>query len=64
MTTEEKDDELRETIGTFMESGDEISISIIQRKFRTGYFLASRVLESYLKNGYVVKDKNGTNRIN
>ena len=36
-------------------SGDDISASLMQRKCKCGYFSASRVLRSLIKNGIVQK---------
>ncbi len=35
------------------ESGDDISVSLIQRKCSVGYFSASRVLENLIEDGLV-----------
>lgn len=49
----EKDIETRTSIMNTFESGDYISIPLIQRKCRTGYNTASRTLQNLLDDGIV-----------
>ena len=41
-------------------SGDDISVSLIQRKCKCGYFSASRVLENLIDDGLVERGKTAT----
>ena len=41
----------------FFTSGDEIGVSLIQRKCRSGYFSASRVLQKLIDEGKVKEGK-------
>jgi len=49
------DEELLEKVLLFFKVGDDISVSLIQRKCRSGYFSASRVLEKLIKQKRVIK---------
>lgn len=47
------DNEVIEKINIFFSSGDDIGVSLIQRKCRCGYFSASRVLQKLIDEGKV-----------
>lgn len=51
------DEKLLESVLTAFKSGDEIGISLIQRKCRSGYFSASRVLQKLIDEGKVQEGK-------
>ena len=51
------DAELLEKVNMFFSSGDEIGVSLIQRKCRSGYFSASRVLQKLIDEGKVKEGK-------
>ena len=54
-TQDERDIKTRSSIMLTFEKGDEISVSLIQRRCKTGYFTASRVLENLKVDG-LIKD--------
>lgn len=49
----EQDIKTRTKIFSMFESGDDISVSLIQRKCSVGYFSASRVLQNLVDDGLV-----------
>jgi hypothetical protein len=49
----EQDIKTRTKVFGAFESGDEISVSLIQRKCSVGYFSASRVLQNLVDDGLV-----------
>ena len=53
---EKIDEELRERVENRFKSGDEISVSLIQRYCKSGYYSASRVLSTLIREGKVVTD--------
>jgi len=52
-TQTEQDIKTRTSVFQMFKSGDEISVSLIQRKCSVGYFSASRTLENLVKDGLV-----------
>lgn len=54
------DAEVLENINIFFSSGDDIGVSLIQRKCRCGYFSASRVLQKLIDEGKVKEGKNSS----
>ena len=54
------DAELIEKVNIFFSSGHDISVSLIQRKCRSGYFSASRVLQKLIDDGKVKEGKTCT----
>ncbi len=51
------DIETRTKVFEMFKSGDDISISLIQKKCSTGYFTASRTLENLIEDGLVKRGK-------
>jgi hypothetical protein len=51
------DAEVLEKVNIFFSSGDDIGVSLIQRKCRCGYFSASRVLQKLIDEGKVKEGK-------
>lgn len=51
------DAEVLENVNIFFSSGDDIGVSLIQRKCRCGYFSASRVLQKLIDGGKVKEGK-------
>lgn len=51
------DAEILEKVNIFFSSGDDISVSLIQRKCRCGYFSASRVLQKLINENKVKEGK-------
>ena len=56
-TQGEQDIKTRTAVFQNFKSGDDIGISLIQRKCRCGYFSASRVLENLIEDGLVEEGK-------
>jgi hypothetical protein len=54
------DSELLEKVNLFFSIGDDISVPLIQRKCRSGYFSASRVLQKLIEEKKVKEEKNCT----
>ena len=52
-TQNEQDIKTRTTVFQMFKSGDEISVSLIQRKCQVGYNSASRTLENLVEDGLV-----------
>ncbi len=52
-----KDEQLEKDIKATFKSGDDISVSIVQRKFTVGYFRACRVSDKLIKDGYFIKSQ-------
>lgn len=53
MKQAERDDTLFEEIVDALQDGDDISISLIQRRFKTGYNLASGVFNKLLEAEFI-----------
>ena len=56
-TQTEHDIETRSRVFHVFNSGDDISVSLIQRKCKCGYFSAYRVLENLVDDGLVERGK-------
>jgi len=54
----EKESKIKHQIKSCFTSGDEISISIIQRRFGLGYNAAWRVMDALLSEKFVTKNEN------
>jgi hypothetical protein len=52
-TQDKQDHQTKELVIEYFKSGDDISISLIQRKCKVGYFSASRVLDDLICNRLV-----------
>jgi len=59
-TQAERDIQTRKEVFGKFNSGDDISISLIQRKGKGGYFSASRVLMNLIEDGFVEGGKTAT----
>jgi DNA segregation ATPase FtsK/SpoIIIE-like protein len=53
----EKEEKIVEQIKQCFKSGEEISISLIQRRFSLGYNAAWRVMDSLLSEKFVIKNE-------
>lgn len=53
------DEGLKTMVINGFKSGDSISIPLLQRRFRCGYFQAERVLEGLMEEEIVIKEKKG-----
>lgn len=59
----QQDFKIRTTVFQMFESGDDISVSLIQRKCKVGYNSASRTFENLVKDGLIKKvDGNGVSK--
>ena len=56
-TQDEQDIKTRTAIFQNFKNGDDIGISLIQRKCKCGYFSASRVLENLMEDGLIEEGK-------
>ena len=56
-TQDEQDIKTRTAVFQNFKSGDDIGVSLIQRKFKCGYFSAPRVLENLIEDGLVEEGK-------
>ena len=56
-TQDEQDIKTRTVVFQNFKSGDDISVSLIQRKCKCGYFSASRVLENLMEDGLIEEGK-------
>ncbi len=56
-TQMEQDLKTRTAVFQNFNSGDDIAVSLIQRKCKCGYFSASRVLENLIEDGLVQRGK-------
>ena len=56
-TQMEQDLKTRTAVFQNFNSGDDIAVSLIQRKCKFGYFSASRVLENLIEDGLVQRGK-------
>lgn len=55
----DQDIKTRTKVFGMFESGDDINVSLIQRKCSVGYFSATRVLENLIEDGFVEPQNNG-----
>mgnify|MGYP003404204288 CR=1 FL=1 len=53
-----KEESLRKYILFLFKSGDDISVPLIQRRCKSGYFLSQRVFESLVSDELIDKPKN------
>ncbi len=58
----EESDELYETIVEFVRTQEEVSISLLQRKFRIGYNRAARIIDQLAAQGMILPADNGKTR--
>lgn len=56
-TQDEQDIKTRTAVFQNFKSGDDIGVSLIQRKCKCGYFSASRVLENLMEDGLIEEGK-------
>lgn len=53
----EQDVKTRTLVFQMFKSGDDISVSLIQRKCKVGYYSASRTFENLVEDGLIEKGK-------
>lgn len=56
------DDQLYKEVTQFLQTIDEISISLLQRKFRIGYNRSARIIEMLEAQGYILPSQGGKTR--
>jgi len=57
-----EDDELFEAVLSFLNEIDEVSISLLQRRFRIGYNRSARIIESLEIQGFIMSSDGGKTR--
>ena len=58
----EEDDGLLQEVLTFIQEVDEVSISLLQRKFRIGYNRSARIIDSLEAKGLILPSEGGKTR--
>ena len=58
----ETDDQIYQEIVDYLEQVDEVSISLLQRKFRIGYNRSARIIETLESQGYISSSQGGKTR--
>ncbi len=58
----EADDQIYQEIVDYLEQVDEVSISLLQRKFRIGYNRSARIIETLESQGYITSSQGGKTR--
>jgi len=58
----EADDQMYQEIVDYLEQIDEVSISLLQRKFRIGYNRSARIIETLESQGYITSSQGGKTR--
>jgi DNA segregation ATPase FtsK/SpoIIIE-like protein len=61
-STEESQDQLYQEIYNFVQQIDEVSISLLQRKFRIGYNRSARIIDMLETQGLILPSENGKTR--
>jgi S-DNA-T family DNA segregation ATPase FtsK/SpoIIIE len=56
------DDEMYKQVITFLDEVDEVSISLLQRRFRIGYNRSARIIEMLESHGLILPSQNGKTR--
>jgi S-DNA-T family DNA segregation ATPase FtsK/SpoIIIE len=58
----DSDDELYKDVIIFLNEIDEVSISLLQRKFKIGYNRSARIIEMLEMQGYILPSEGGRPR--
>ncbi|HBR70170.1 TPA: cell division protein FtsK [Candidatus Dependentiae bacterium] len=62
LTVRDEDDEIFKEVLKFLDEVDEISISLLQRKFRIGYNRSARIIEALELHGFIMSGESGKTR--